>query len=107
MSSTRASEIEDDSCLAHAAIIGVHGLRGTFTTWTNKDTGKLWLRGLLPRFLANSRIMSIGYDASVYPCRSTLHILNYTENLLYELNTHRSTEKMRDHILGTTLETPI
>ena len=74
----------------------MHGLGGgAFTTWTDKDTGNLWLRDLLPQFFPNSRIMSYGYDASVHPSRSTLDILNYAENLLFELNTYRRSEKVR------------
>ncbi|CAD6589643.1 MAG: hypothetical protein ASARMPREDX12_003913 [Alectoria sarmentosa] len=93
-SSTSLDEASHDSCLVHVDIIAVHGLGGgAFTTWTDADTGKLWLRDLLPRFLANSRIMSYGYDASVYPSRSILHILNHAENLLFELKTYRRSEQ--------------
>ena len=75
---------EYSSC-AHS-IIAVHGLGGgAFSTWRHPESGIMWLRDLLPTAMRMSRIMSYGYDAKIYKNRSTLHMMDNAENLLFEV----------------------
>ncbi|KAI1392648.1 uncharacterized protein F4822DRAFT_425851 [Hypoxylon trugodes] len=46
-------------------VVAVHGLGGDWEeTWTDSDTGKMWLRDFLPLQFSNIRIWSFGYDSS-------------------------------------------
>lgn len=47
------------------SIVAIHGLNeSTIETWTDPETGILWLRDLLPNAIPVARVLSFGYDAS-------------------------------------------
>lgn len=69
-------------------IVAVHGLAGhPYKTWSH-GSGHLWLRDSLPDELTHARVMTFGYDASVFS-RSIADVRNTATALLAELNTLR------------------
>ncbi|KAK3693429.1 hypothetical protein B0T22DRAFT_505222 [Podospora appendiculata] len=78
-------------------IVAVHGLGGdSFSTWTDKKTGKMWLKDFLPesRYFHNSRIMTFGYDARAWlqPASNTKptgRSFIFSESLLGALRSQR------------------
>ena len=48
-------------------IVAIHGLGGDRKmTWTDEQTGVLWLRDYLPKDLPGARIYSFGYKSQVF-----------------------------------------
>lgn len=75
------------------SIVAVHGLGGgALSTWRHPESGTMWLQDLLPSAMPTSCIMSYGYDAKIYKSRSTLHMMDNVESLLYEVWTKRNSE---------------
>lgn len=66
-------------------IIAIHGLGGDrFHTWTDPETGVLWLRDLLPKDMPGARIYSFGYNSEVFGDSVTM-ITDYARQLLIDL----------------------
>ena len=77
------------------SIVAVHGLCGDpFGTWTEKTSGKLWLRDFLPSQVPNTRIMSYGYDSAVAFSKSEVKLGDVTADLLNRLNDERGTSEV-------------
>lgn len=71
-------------------IIAVHGLNGdAYSTWTDKSTGKLWLRDFLPDFLPGCRVFTYGYPSKLFCEGSFSRVQEFGRGLL---------NSMRDHI---------
>ncbi|PVH84639.1 hypothetical protein DL98DRAFT_512067 [Cadophora sp. DSE1049] len=77
-------------------IVAVHGLGGdSFSTWTDKASGCLWLRDLLPQqeALKGARIMTFGYDARAFlrpfEKSTTGRTFTFAEALLFDLSNAR------------------
>ncbi len=75
-------------------LVFVHGLTGhREKTWTAGGTSSgPWPQALLPRKIADARILTFGYDAGVTDLRgmvSNNRIGNHAKNLLAALATHR------------------
>ena len=82
--------------IAAHSIVAVHGLGGgALSTWQHPESGTVWLRDLLPTAMPKSRIMLYGYDAKIYKSRSTLHMMDNAENLLYEVSAKRNSEMVK------------
>ncbi|KAL2047327.1 hypothetical protein N7G274_001348, partial [Stereocaulon virgatum] len=87
---------ENPVCLEPVDIIAVHGLGGgAFSTWRHPKSGIMWLQDLLPYTMHMSRIMSYGYDAKIYKNRSTLHMMDNAENLLFEIQAVRNSKTLQ------------
>ena len=77
-------------------IVAIHGLNGDFEdSWTDRETGKLWLRDSLPEDLPGARIFSFGYEASVFFNKHRVGLLDFANDLLVRLSTVRSDIKRR------------
>lgn len=67
----------------------IHGLRGNReTTWTAAGQFEPWPGMLLPQKLANVRVLTYGYDASVVN-GSLNRLIDHAENLLIDLSADR------------------
>ncbi|RYO62404.1 hypothetical protein AA0116_g5158 [Alternaria tenuissima] len=78
-------------------IVAVHGLAGdSYSTWTDENNGKLWLRDLLPESLGfgNARVMTFGYDHSEW----LKQVDSWEEN-------KKSSDVLLDHIVRTRIDT--
>jgi hypothetical protein len=77
----------------------VHGLGGdSYNTWTDVESGKLWLRDFLPlsQGFGNARIMTFGYDARPWlkPANKTsARSFTFAESLLADIRSMRTTTK--------------
>jgi hypothetical protein len=75
------------------SIVFVHGLTGTsYDTWLDKQTGVHWPTTLLSRDLADTCILTFGYDADVvnfWNPASQNRIGNYAENMIGALARRR------------------
>jgi hypothetical protein len=80
-------------CLLPSSIIFVHGLTGDREkTWTAKNGTAPWPQTLLPSKVADARILTFGYDASVANWRGLVsknRIGNHAMNLLTTVATYR------------------
>lgn len=88
------------------SVVAVHGLAGdSFSTWTDKSTGKLWLRDFLPHstYFVNARVLSFGYDSrafiSPFANASTGRVFTFAEELLGALSDQRVRARGRPIIL--------
>lgn len=83
--------------LIDISIIAVHGLQGdSYKTWTDSESGKLWLRDLLPlsQGFGNARIMTFGYDARPWlksANKISARWFNSAESLLADVRSMRMT----------------
>ncbi|UKZ73695.1 hypothetical protein TrVFT333_001345 [Trichoderma virens FT-333] len=67
-------------------IVAVHGLNGKARgTWTDKDSGMLWLEHFLPEDIPDARIMTFGYDSSLMFSQSKGRIEDFARDLLNRL----------------------
>ncbi|KAI0897700.1 hypothetical protein F4806DRAFT_494425 [Annulohypoxylon nitens] len=86
-------------CKPIVDIIAVHGLNPLDTeshaeaTWTAGD--KLWLRDFLPNQVPKARILLFGYNANVAFQTAAAGIREQAENLLNQLNIHRTEDPSR------------
>jgi predicted alpha/beta-fold hydrolase len=81
-------------------IVALHGLNGHWNdTWTSPISGANWLKdeGFLPTQVPNARIMSYGYNSSVFGTTAEADINSFAEQLLNQLQGRRSSieEKKR------------
>ena len=91
--SSHSIQVNPANWIAAYSIVAVHALGGgVLSTWRHPESGVVWLRDLLPTAMPKSRIMSYGYDAKIYKSRSTLHMMDNAENLLYEVLAKRNSE---------------
>ncbi|TVY81035.1 Protein SERAC1, partial [Lachnellula suecica] len=88
------------------SIVAVHGLGGdSFSTWTDKSSGCLWLRDLLPdtKPLKEARIMTWGYDARAFvrpfEKSTTGRTFTFAEALLFDLFNARTSEESKSRPL--------
>jgi hypothetical protein len=58
-------------------------------TWTDKESGTNWLRGLLPSQVPNSRILAYQYNANVAFGTSSAGVEEQAMNLLVCLRSER------------------
>ncbi|KAH6974942.1 hypothetical protein BKA56DRAFT_589804 [Ilyonectria sp. MPI-CAGE-AT-0026] len=73
-----------------ADIIAVHGLNGEAKkTWTDRQSGKLWLEDFLPSAMPKTRIMTFGYDCGLAFSKSRSGIENFAQDLLDRLRVVR------------------
>jgi hypothetical protein len=86
--------------LTNTSIVFVHGLTGNReSTWTDKKTGVFWPWQLLKKDIANSRILTFGYDADIahfWAAASQNCIRNHAINLtnaLAQLRERTATEE--------------
>jgi hypothetical protein len=80
----------------HLDIIAIHGLNGNrLETWTDRRTGKLWLRDFLPDALPGARVFSFGYDSTFFS-HSRSRVPEFANNLLSQLSTIRKLEPVSD-----------
>ena len=84
------------------SIIAVHGLgEDSFSTWTDKSSGKLWLEDFLPlsEYGKRARVMTFGYDAEVFIRPLSLAQKNETfvsaEQLLNNIKDSRRSSEAR------------
>ncbi|KAH8645771.1 ankyrin repeat-containing domain protein, partial [Xylariales sp. PMI_506] len=67
------------------SIVAIHGLGGTaMKTWTDSNK-HLWLRDSLPDYIPNVRIMTYGYDSSVFFSTSQMAIHDFARDLFERL----------------------
>jgi hypothetical protein len=84
------------------SVVAVHGLGGhAFHTWTEKQSGKLWLRDFLPSQIPSARIMTYGYDSKVAFSKSDTEINDIAADLLARLQGERDTEQVMTRALIT------
>ena len=79
------------------SICAVHGLGGNaFDTWM--ATSKMWLRDLLPHSTPfdESRIMTFGYDSTLFNKKSNDRIRDWADELLKQVSYVRNTEEERN-----------
>jgi hypothetical protein len=76
-----------------SSIVAVHGLNGhREKSWTDDQSGVLWLRDLLPHQLPNVRVLTFGYDADTLRLSgvSQLSLNDHATSLVEELVRCRS-----------------
>ena len=79
----------------YSSIVAVHGLCGDpFKSWTEEESGKLWLQDFLPLQVPNTRIMSYGYDSLVAFSKSELELGDVAADLLDRLDSERDTPEV-------------
>lgn len=75
------------------SIVFVHGLTGDREkTWTAAGAVDPWPKGLLPKEIPHSRILTFGYDAYVSDWRGMVsknRVGDHSKNLLAALATYR------------------
>lgn len=68
-----------------SSFIAIHGLNGdAFGTWTDKNTGFMWLQDSLPARAPNARVFSFGYGARFYKADSNAGITDWAQQLIHE-----------------------
>lgn len=68
--------------------MAIHGLNGDpLKSWTHADS-TLWLRDMLPLVLEGARVMSFGYDASIF-CGNTGSVREIAKQLLTDVRDER------------------
>lgn len=77
------------------SIVAVHGLNGgAKKTWTEPESGTLWLEDLLPQAIPKARIMTFGYDSGLAFSRSRAGLDNFARDLLNRLRMVRNDTKV-------------
>jgi hypothetical protein len=92
---------ESDSPLAD--LIFVHGLGGSSRkTWSyNRDVENFWLPWLGSEVgLSNTRIFTFGYNAHFAQQSTTLSILDFAKDLLFQTRMYHHTEKEDSKLIG-------
>lgn len=65
------------------SIIAVTGLAGhAFGSWRSRNSGKMWLRDIIPIDLPNARILTYGYDTKLAGSKSNARISEYAKQFL-------------------------
>ncbi|KAL7915838.1 hypothetical protein GGI35DRAFT_430805 [Trichoderma velutinum] len=81
-----AQEIPNSQQHHSVDIVAVHGLNGKARgTWTDKETGMLWLEDFLPAEMPDARIMTFGYDSGLMFSQSKGRIEDFARDLLNRL----------------------
>lgn len=78
--------------------MAVHGLSGDWeSTWTDPDSGNLWLRDFLPSQFPSLklRIWSFGYDSAIAFTNSVADIDDAAKALVNALDGERQTENSK------------
>ncbi|KAL0631451.1 hypothetical protein Q9L58_009683 [Maublancomyces gigas] len=71
-------------------VIAVTGLAGhAFGSWRSRNTGKMWLRDMIPIDLPNARILTYGYDTTLPGSKSNAQISEYANQFLESLKDAR------------------
>ncbi len=72
------------------SVVAVHGLNSNaIHAWTHEKK-VMWLEDLLPEQLPNARIMTYGYNSSVYKDATSGRIQDHAKGLLNALDGQRS-----------------
>jgi hypothetical protein len=83
-----------------SSIVAVHGLGGdAYDTWTEKQSGKMWLMDFLPSQIPSARIMTYGYNSEVAFSKSDNEINDIAADLLTRLQVERDTEQVTTRTL--------
>ena len=78
----------------YSSIVAVHGLCGDpFKSWTEEESGKLWLQDFLPFQVPNTRIMSYGYHSAAFS-KYKIGLSDVAADLLNRLNDERDTPEV-------------
>jgi hypothetical protein len=74
-------------------VVAVNDIYGhAHDSWISHDTGKMWLKDFLSDDIKGIRIMSYGYNASLYKETIDIDFLDFRRHLLQVLgNARRST----------------
>ncbi|KAF8426994.1 hypothetical protein EV426DRAFT_636094 [Tirmania nivea] len=77
-------------------LVALHGLNGDpMDTWTDKQSGVMWLRDLLPKALPRTRVMTFGYNARFKNFTVLQDLRMIASKLLAELVDLRVTKEER------------
>ena len=72
------------------SIVAVHGINGDhLKTWTDKTSGRLWLKEFLPSAVPTARVMTFGYNSTVAFSKSVSTLDGYARELLNALRLRR------------------
>ncbi|KAI5839078.1 ankyrin repeat-containing domain protein [Morchella snyderi] len=75
-------------------IIAITGLAGHgFGSWKSRTAHTMWLRDLLPVHVTNARILTYGYDSTLFGNESHASIHEFSQLFLQALATIRTSEK--------------
>jgi hypothetical protein len=78
------------------SIIAVTGLAGhAFGSWKSKNNYEMWLRDFLPQSVANTRILTYGYDTKMHDSQSEASILELGKSLLESIKITRGKDTVR------------
>jgi hypothetical protein len=89
-----------DASHTNVDIVAVHGLGGSlYHTWTEKDSGRLWLRDFLPNDIKDAHIMTFGYNSGLAFTGSTSRIEDFALELLNNLKLRRRRDKTQENPL--------
>lgn len=87
------------------SIIAIHGINGSSQkTWTDKSSGRLWLRDFLPAAIPTARIMVFGYNSAVAFSKSVSGLDGFARELLNALRLMRGSNEV--HLLPYNLWNP-
>jgi hypothetical protein len=79
------------------SIVFVHGITGDHeSTWTRTENHVFWPKDLLPKEIANARIMTFGYDADIvkaFSITSSNTLRNHGQALMHDLAVIRKRTK--------------
>ncbi|KAI5844262.1 hypothetical protein BZA05DRAFT_172765 [Tricharina praecox] len=79
-------------------LIAVHGLNGhAFSSWASGD--RMWLRDFLPAQMPKTRIMTYGYNSSVWDKTSTTTIPEFAQGLLWAIINKRGRKECNRPII--------
>jgi protein SERAC1 len=74
-------------------LVAIHGLGGHYNnTWTDANTKQNWLRDFFPEQIPQVRIMSWGYNSSVFGSPAVGDITSFAQALLNDLKGYRQNE---------------
>lgn len=68
-----------------------------FDTWKSKDTPKMWIRDLLPDRYINARVILFGYNSDIKERLNQEGLMQWAVELLDELRSIRTSEKVGFH----------
>lgn len=87
---TRNRGVGETNCGAKCSIVAVTGLAGhAFGSWKSRGAATMWLRDFLPEYVPTARILTYGYDSTLYGSDSTSSVRDFSGRLLETLKTAR------------------